>query len=571
MRPIVYYGGFFVAVFLLIICGFANIFSISLLFKGGGFLTILAFVLSLSFTGALTFFSVLYAVRKKQDKYFIIKKMLEYLPLVSVAFFIISGVFANPSYALDAFLALLWLVMTISTIVMLFLIRKKAIKKLHPELFKSTKKASVVFVILDWLDAICQAACIVLLLQFFIFQLYLIPSESMVPTFMIGDRVIGVKCTAGPTFPLSAFRFPQVRKYKRGDVVIVRNPNYENDSNNDLKFFTSQLIQLLTLTMVNINVDDNGKIKTDPLVKRIVACPHEKLMLLDGVLYIKKAGMKGWQVQDEKSYAVWNLESLPKSELKYVKDTKVGNQILNMLESIESTRKNLNFHQAIKEAKEIVAKMEKIKGKPDTTFKMEEIIKKDELLLDLIALKDVEIASKILTTNGSLMWFSAFMTDWATHWELPNVEASLYEKRFAQFNALIKLAVGRLFLRDVELLKQNLTSSEVMNDETRLNILNEIRSYYYYLALSGQRNMDEFPKGEEEYIPEGCFFMMGDNRFNSTDMRHGYKIYHTEVDKYDPFSIRYLTNIAPKYIKEDRMLGTANLIFWPMERMGFVK
>lgn len=559
------------AVFLLIICSFANIFSISLLFKNGGLLTILAFILSFAFTGILTFFSFLYTFKKKRDKYFIVKKMLEYLPLVSVAFFIISGVFATHFYALDAFLALLWLVMTISTIIMLFLIRKKAIKKLYPELFKKDKKSGLVFVILDWIDAICQAACIVLLLQFFIFQLYLIPSESMVPTFMIGDRVIGVKCTAGPTFPLSAFRFPQLRKYKRGDVVIVRNPNYENDSNNDLKFFTSQLIQLLTLTMVNINVDDSGKIKTDPLVKRIVACPNEKLMLLDGVLYIKKAGMKDWQVQDEKSYAVWNLESLPKSELKYVKDTKVGNQILNMLESIEATRKNLNFYQAIKEAKEIVAKMEKLKGKPDTTFKMEEIIKKDELLLDLIALKDIEIASKILTTNGALMWFSAVMTDWANHWESPNMVASLYEKRFAQFNALIKLAVGRLLLRDVEILKQNLTSSEVMNDESRLNILNEIRGYYYYLALSGQRNMDEFPKGEEEYIPEGCFFMMGDNRFNSTDMRHGYKIYQTEVDKYDPFSIKYLTNIAPKYIREDRILGTANLIFWPVERMGLVK
>lgn len=559
------------AVFLLIICSFANIFSISLLFKNGGLLTILAFILSFAFTGVLTFFSFLYSFKKKRDKYFIVKKMLEYLPLVSVAFFIISGIFATHFYALDAFLALLWLVMTISTIIMLFLIRKKAIKKLYPELFKKDKKSGLVFVILDWIDAICQAACIVLLLQFFIFQLYLIPSESMVPTFMIGDRVIGVKCTAGPTFPLSAFRFPQLRKYKRGDVVIVRNPNYENDSNNDLKFFTSQLIQLLTLTMVNINVDDSGKIKTDPLVKRIVACPNEKLMLLDGVLYIKKAGMKDWQVQDEKSYAVWNLESLPKSELKYVKDTKVGNQILNMLESIEATRKNLNFYQAIKEAKEIVAKMEKLKGKPDTTFKMEEIIKKDELLLDLIALKDIEIASKILTTNGALMWFSAVMTDWANHWESPNMVASLYEKRFAQFNALIKLAVGRLLLRDVEILKQNLTSSEVMNDESRLNILNEIRGYYYYLALSGQRNMDEFPKGEEEYIPEGCFFMMGDNRFNSTDMRHGYKIYQTEVDKYDPFSIKYLTNIAPKYIREDRILGTANLIFWPVERMGLVK
>ena len=560
-----------VAVFLSIICTFANTFSIFLLFKGGGFLTIVAFILALAFTGTLTFFSFLYAFKKKYSQYFIVKKMLEYLPLVCVAFFIISGVFANAFYVLDAFLAILWLVMTICTIVMLFLIRKKAIKKQHPELFRKENKSGVFFVVIDWLDAICQAACIVLLLQFFIFQLYLIPSESMVPTFMIGDRVIGIKCTAGPTFPLSAFRFPQVRKYKRGDVVIVRNPNYESDANNDLKFFTSQLIQLLTLTMVNINVDSNGKIKTDPLVKRIVACPNEKLMLVDGVLYIKKAGMKDWQVQDEKSYAVWNLESLPKSELKYVKDTKVGNQILSMLESIEATRKNLNFYQAIKEAKEIVAKMEKLKGIPDTTFKMEEIVKKDELLLDSIVLKDTEIASKILTTNGALMWFSAFMTEWQNHWESPSVESSLYEKRFAQFNALIKLAVGRLLLRNVELLKQNLTPSEVLNDEMRLNLLNEIKSYYYYLALSGQRNMDEFPKGEEEYIPEGCFFMMGDNRFNSTDMRHGYNIYPTEVDKNDPFSIRYLTNIDPKYIKEDRMLGTAKLIFWPVERMGFVK
>ena len=63
------------AVFLLIICSFANIFSISLLFKNGGLLTILAFILSFAFTGVLTFFSFLYTFKKKRDKYFIVKKM----------------------------------------------------------------------------------------------------------------------------------------------------------------------------------------------------------------------------------------------------------------------------------------------------------------------------------------------------------------------------------------------------------------------------------------------------------------------------------------------------------------
>ena len=42
----------------------------------------------------------------------------------------------------------------------------------------------------DWLDIILQAVLIVMLINQFLFQMYVIPSESMVPTFLKGDMVV---------------------------------------------------------------------------------------------------------------------------------------------------------------------------------------------------------------------------------------------------------------------------------------------------------------------------------------------------------------------------------------------
>lgn len=250
------------------------LFSILLIIKNASSIAVIAVVLGAAYSLWTAFCIFSFFKKKIVRDMFIMRKTMEYVPYIFMACFIISkAVQAEQDRSvLDAILAVYWFALVIYNRVLLFRLKDKRLPKYFPELPAiPKKKRSLISEILDWVDSILQAACVVLLFTVFVLQLYVIPSESMVQQFMIGDRVAGFKVAAGPTFPLSSFRFPQIYNYKRGDVVIIRNPHYEDDPNNELKFFTSQLVQYLTLTMVNINKDENGKIKADPLVKGLWA------------------------------------------------------------------------------------------------------------------------------------------------------------------------------------------------------------------------------------------------------------------------------------------------------------
>ena len=83
----------------------------------------------------------------------------------------------------------------------------------------------------------------------------------------------------------------------------------------------------------------------------------------------------------------------------------------------------------------------------------------------------------------------------------------------------------------------------------------EIRSGKVYIDGSAEPLDDSFCKEEPLgdfgpfEVPEGCYFMMGDNRNNSNDSR----FWHN------------------KYVEEDAILGKAVLRYWPLSKFGTVK
>ena len=80
--------------------------------------------------------------------------------------------------------------------------------------------------------------------------------------------------------------------------------------------------------------------------------------------------------------------------------------------------------------------------------------------------------------------------------------------------------------------------------------------------------MPVFPAEPEQYIPESCYFMMGDNRFNSTDMRHAYFFHLAPVDIHDEKAILFQSNSNPKYVSSEKILGTTVFRVFPFSRFG---
>ena len=511
------------ALFFRVCTGLSFIFSLLLVVRNMHSLAVAGSIAGIIFSSALVYAQLRLSRKRSYISLIFTRKLLDYWPFVMIACFVCSRALVEHSpYTMDAILALLWFGIVVVKAITVHYMKNNHLQKYFPDIQPTQLKKkmfplkgkkggeilkSIFIELVEWVDAAFYAIFFVLLINIFVFQVYRIPSESMVPEFMIGDTVIGFKTPSGPAFPLSSFRLPQWKTYKRGDIVILSNAKRRGDT----EFLP---------------------------------------------------------VEEDRLYANWDLTSLPLSERRLVKDIYISTEDLRILEAVESQRKELNLTDAVQQTESLINRLSLLKGHKDTAAAAS-FLKESEYEVNTLFRANDTISREILTTNGGLAWFRAFMTGWIPYWQSDDApHASLYEKRFAQLNTLIKLCFGKLVIRNIELFRANATAEQFINDEVRNRLLEEAQTYAFYLAWTNQRNMNVFPSGADEYIPENAYFMMGDNRFNSTDMRHTTVFKLTAVDKNDVQSIRFYSNIEPKYVPAEKILGTTILRIFPFSRFG---
>ena len=559
-------------------------------------LSFTAFGLSFIFTAVLIFFGFYkLQYRKYSSVYKIVRKLYEYVPYIFLSVFILrrAGTFGT-SFAFDLISVILWVATAVVSFLTVHLyLTEKTFYKKNPE-FKEEKKKElsagkkVVLEVFDWIDAFVQAVFTIILLNIFIFQLYEIPSESMVSEFLVGDRVLVFKTLSGPKFPMTQVGLPELKDYERGDVVVFKNPHYPATRQRELQSFTSQLVFMLTLTGVNLNVDEDGNPIADPLVKRVCGVEGEQLVMLDGVLYHRtEKNPKFTPVIQDKKWAEWNLNELPSSLKSKIHDIPISQNMYSNLLLAEKKRREFDIAAFAKESKIFVEKYKDLYQKRNTSYALstlsmlddaEHLLSEQELSIYNIFQNNEYLSERILNSPAGFMWFSGFMTNWLNYVSQDVLEGKalyggdMYTDSLFRINLMTKQLFAKLLIENTELLLKNSPKTLWNFDEIRTSYLAEAQLLYIYMSYNDSRNMMVFPandiNGNPQYIPENSYFLMGDNRFNSLDMRHSYDRHLQKLMASDDFSVTYMSNLDPLLVEKKSILGSPSLRFWPLNRFG---
>ena len=541
-------------------------------------ISLLAFPISIAFTIVLAYFQKIKLVKNGDGSFApVVNKMNEYLPYVNLLTFILrrAGKDGTPFFV-DLIQVLLWIVVTILVFINIKMLKQKNIElissewKIKPVYKKSVGIKRFFMEIVEWIDALVWSIFTVLLVQLFVFQLYEIPSESMVDTFLVKDKVIVSKYNCGPKFPLTDIGLPTITKYKKGDTVVLRNPHYRIDRESEVKSVVSQIVYMLTFMTVNLNTDDNGQLKADPLVKRIVGQPGEQLVMQDGVLYYRTKNDDTFVPSkiDEK-YANWDLNALsPKIKRKIQYFPLTQDEYETML-SFENQRREYDLNVAEFQAKQIVNSLYSLRKnvKLQGTFQNASLSEYD-------IFKNIQnLSQNVLMQNGGVEWLEEFLLSWIPS---KNVIKDMYSESNYKLNVMTKITIGNLVLRYAQLVIDKTPASLWSSDSVlkeNMEMANKLN--WYIQGLLDLRNMPVFPandkEGSPQYLPEKCYFMMGDNRFNSLDLRHSMDQSLKALSAYDKMSVEYYSMMSPQYINQKYIIGKPVYKFWPLDRMGFVE
>ncbi len=140
----------------------------------------------------------------------------------------------------------------------------------------------------DWAEAILSAVVIVLIINQYLIQAYQIPSESMVPTLLVTDRLFVNKYAFGPELVPTMLKMNGFWRPQRGDIVIFESPDYL--SRGPARDILQRVIYMLTLSLVDIDRESDGSATTHFLVKRTVGLAGDRIRMNRGDVEILTPG-----------------------------------------------------------------------------------------------------------------------------------------------------------------------------------------------------------------------------------------------------------------------------------------
>jgi len=140
----------------------------------------------------------------------------------------------------------------------------------------------------EWVEALLWAVMVVFLINQYIFQLYEIPTPSMENTLMVKDRVFVNKFTYGPEIYPGGPKILSFNQPKRNEIIVFLNPNYL--SRGPVFDVVNRIVYMITLSLVNLDKDENGDPRSQLFVKRAIGLPGDTVSFEKGNVFIQPDG-----------------------------------------------------------------------------------------------------------------------------------------------------------------------------------------------------------------------------------------------------------------------------------------
>ncbi len=140
-----------------------------------------------------------------------------------------------------------------------------------------------------WADALIFAVVVILIINQYVFQLFVIPTPSMEKTMLVGDRVFVNKNTYGlEVWPTGPKLGSDKRVVNRDNIITFYNPEY--DSKGPFFDIAAQMLFSATFSLVNIDKNEDGTPAERLYVKRAAAMTNDTVRFENGDVKIRVSG-----------------------------------------------------------------------------------------------------------------------------------------------------------------------------------------------------------------------------------------------------------------------------------------